>query len=211
MDYGNALGIEFRGTEEITHRGKPARSVTGTRVFLTEVDDLWDALTNPERIPRWFLPVSGDLHIGGRYQLDGHAGGKITRCDSPKALDITWEYGNDTSWVRVRLEQNEKGTELFLEHVILKDADSESHWKKYGPGATGVGWELSFLALGYHLENEGAAINPEENAAWMESDNGKAFIRNSAKNWGVAHIASGESADIAHDMAEMTAKFYTGE
>jgi len=25
---------------------------------------------------------------------------------------------------------------------------SERHWKKYGPGATGVGWDLWFLALG---------------------------------------------------------------
>lgn len=211
MDYGNALGIEFRGTEEITHRGKPARNVTGTRVFLTEVDDLWDALTNPERIPCWFLPISGDLRLGGQYQLKGHAGGRITRCDPPKALDVTWEYGNNTSWLRMRLEPKGRGTLLLLEHMMLKDADSESHWRQYGPGATGVGWELSFLALGYHLENEGAAINPEENAAWMASDNGKIFIRNAAKNWGAAHITSGKSADIAHDMAEMTAKFYTGE
>jgi uncharacterized protein YndB with AHSA1/START domain len=211
MDFGNALGIEFRGTEEITHRGEPARSVTGRQVFLTEIDDLWDALTNPERIPRWFLPISGNLQIGGRFQLKGHAGGKITQCDPPKAFGATWEYGNNTNWIRVRLEQKKRGTELMLEHVMPKDADSESHWKQYGPGATGVGWELSFLALGYHLANNGAAINPEENTTWMESDNGKAFIQHSAKNWGAAHIASGESADIAHDMADMTAKFYTGE
>ena len=31
------------------------------------IDDVWDACTNPERIPRWFLPVSGDLRLGGRY------------------------------------------------------------------------------------------------------------------------------------------------
>ena len=211
MDYGNALGIEFRGTEEITHRGKPARSVTGTRVFLTEVDDLWDALTNPERIPRWFLPISGDLRLGGQYKLKGHAGGRITRCDPPKALDVTWEYGSDTSWLRVRLEPKGRGTRLLLEHVMLKDADSESHWKQYGPGATGVGWDLSFLALGYHLVNNGATINPEENVAWTASDNGKLFIRNAAKNWGAAHIAAGESAGTANDMANLTAKFYTGE
>ncbi|MBL1430652.1 MAG: SRPBCC family protein [Robiginitomaculum sp.] len=211
MNYGNAFGIEFRGTEEITYKGKPARSVTGTRVFLTEIDDLWDALTNPERIPRWFLPVSGDFRLGGHYQLKGHAGGKITECDPPKALSVTWEVGNNTSWVRVKLDAKERGTRLLLEHVMLKDADSESYWKQYGPGATGVGWDLSFLALNYHLVNNGATINPEENAAWMASDNGKAFIRNAAQNWGAAHIASGESADIADDMANLTAKFYTGE
>ncbi|MCF6292300.1 MAG: SRPBCC domain-containing protein [Robiginitomaculum sp.] len=211
MDYGSASGLEFRGTEEITYRGKPARSVTGTQIFRTKIDDLWDALTNPELIPRWFLTVSGDLHLEGLYQLKGHAGGKITRCDPPKALDVTWEVGNNTSWVKVRLEPKELGTQLLLEHVMLKDADSESHWKQYGPGATGVGWELSFLALSYHLVNNGATVNSEENAAWMASDNGKAFMRNSAKNWGAAHIASGKSAEIAHAMANRTVKFYTGE
>jgi hypothetical protein len=33
--------------------------------------DLWDAVTNADRIPRWFLPVSGDLRLGGHYQLEG--------------------------------------------------------------------------------------------------------------------------------------------
>lgn len=211
MDYGNALGVEFRATKEIMHQGQPARSVSGTRHYATEADDLWDALTNPERIPRWFLPIAGDLRLGGRYQLEGHAGGKITRCDPFEALDATWEYADNTSWILVRLEPEGQGTKLALEHVMLKDDESEAHWKQYGPGATGVGWELSFLALGYHLANRGIPINPEENAAWMASDAGKAFIRKSANDWGEAHIASGEKADIACNMAELTAKFYTGE
>ena len=29
--------------------------------YATDADDLWDAVTNGERIPRWFLPISGDL------------------------------------------------------------------------------------------------------------------------------------------------------
>ena len=36
-----------------------------------------DALTDPERIGRWFLPISGDFRLGGRYQFEGNAGGKI--------------------------------------------------------------------------------------------------------------------------------------
>ena len=31
--------------------------------------DLWEALTSAERIPRWFAPVSGDLRLGGRFQV----------------------------------------------------------------------------------------------------------------------------------------------
>ncbi|MGL1921634.1 MAG: SRPBCC family protein [Hyphomicrobiales bacterium] len=211
MDYGKALGIEWRATKEITHQGKPAHSVSGTRHYATDADDLWDALTNPERIPRWFLPISGDLRVGGRYQLEGHAGGETTRCDPPKALDTTWEFGGNTSWNIVRLEADNQGTLLSLEHIMPRDETSEKHWKQYGPGATGVGWELSFLALGYHIANGGIQINPDEHAKWMSSEAGKNFIRKSAVEWGEAHIKSGEDDKIARSMAELTARFYTGE
>ncbi|PHS41265.1 MAG: polyketide cyclase [Robiginitomaculum sp.] len=211
MDYANAFGIEFRSTRETAHEGAAARSVSGSRHYDTQADDLWDALTNPERISRWFLPISGDLRLGGRYQLEGHAGGKITRCDPASALDASWEYGDNTSWVMVRLVPESDGTRLTLEHVMLKDDAGEAHWKLYGPGATGVGWELSFLALDYHLTNNGAKIIPKESEAWMVSANGKTFLRKSAKSWGDAHIASGEAEVIARNMAESTSKFYTGE
>jgi len=40
-----------------------ARTVTIARVFDTSPEDLWDACTDPERISRWFLPVSGRLYF----------------------------------------------------------------------------------------------------------------------------------------------------
>ena len=67
--------------------------VIATRNYDTDIDDLWDALTSAERIPRWFLPISGELKPGGRYQFQGNAGGKITRCEPPRLLSVTWEYG----------------------------------------------------------------------------------------------------------------------
>ena len=59
-----------------------------------------DAVTSAERIPRWFLPVSGRLELGGRYQLEGNAGGTIRRCERPSHLGLTWELGGDVSWWR---------------------------------------------------------------------------------------------------------------
>ena len=49
-----------------------ARALTISRVYDTTPEDLWDACTNPERLPRWFLPVSGDLRPGGRYAVSVH-------------------------------------------------------------------------------------------------------------------------------------------
>src|SRR6266542_4954669 len=76
-----------------------ARTVTISQVYDATIDDVWDACTNPERIPRWFLPISGDLRLHGRYQLEGNAGGTIERCDPPKSFAATWEYGGEVSWI----------------------------------------------------------------------------------------------------------------
>ncbi|MEM7635602.1 MAG: SRPBCC domain-containing protein [Pseudomonadota bacterium] len=85
-----AFGADFREVDERTRMGNPVRVVRAERVYMTGQTDLWDALTNIERIRRWFSPVSGELHLGGRYQIEGNAGGTITRCDEPEALDVTW-------------------------------------------------------------------------------------------------------------------------
>jgi uncharacterized protein YndB with AHSA1/START domain len=210
MDYSNGSGTEFRAVRNVEHEGQPARAVEGSRVYSTGTEDLWDALTNPERIPRWFLPISGDLKLGGRYQFEGNAGGTITRCDPPEALEATWEFGGNVSWVSLRLASEGDGARLTLVHTMLKDEASEEHWKTYGPGATGVGWDLSFLGLDLYLASGGTDVT-KGGEAWMVSDEGKAFMRASANAWGDAHAAGGEDAEVARAMAARTASFYTGE
>ncbi len=63
-----------------------AHSVIISQVYAASIDDVWDACTNPIRIPRWFLPVSGDLKPGGHYQIEGNASGTIERCDPPRGV-----------------------------------------------------------------------------------------------------------------------------
>ena len=70
-----------------------AHVVTTSRTYPAEIDDVWDALTNPERIPRWFLPIHGDLRLGGTYQFEGNAGGEIRECEPPQRLLVTWVMG----------------------------------------------------------------------------------------------------------------------
>ncbi|HEX7946541.1 MAG TPA: SRPBCC family protein [Phenylobacterium sp.] len=205
----NVIGAEFREVADRTQDGKPAKAVVAARTYDTDPADLWDALTNPERIPRWFSPVTGDLRLGGRYQIQGNAGGTIQRCEPPMALDITWEFGGGKSWVTLRLAQEGAGTRLTLEHIMLAQDMKGEHWLQFGPGAVGVGWDLSFLGLGLHLAS-GGAKPPESDPAWMASDEAKAFMRRSANAWAEAHIASGEDAETARRMAAATAKFYTG-
>src|SRR5262245_66345559 len=111
-DVNGLFGTMTRALSTIEKDGRPARAMVMTRQYDTAIDDLWDALTNAERIPRWFLPISGDLRLGGRYQFKGNAGGEITRCEPPRLLAVTWEYGPEVSWLNVTLAAEAAGTRL---------------------------------------------------------------------------------------------------
>jgi uncharacterized protein YndB with AHSA1/START domain len=206
----NAFGTEFRRVENRQHLGKPALVGVAIRTYDTTVEDLWEAITTPERLARWFLPVEGDLKLGGRYQLKGNAGGTITRCDAPEALDLTWEFAGDTSWVNVRLARDGERARLTLEHIAHTGGIGEEHLRKYGPGATGVGWDLGLYGLKRHVANPGAAVDPQAVEGWMLSSEGKAFIRQCGEAWAEAHIASGANPEEARAQAERTIAFYTG-
>ena len=186
--------------------GRPAGTVTLGRSFLVPPEDLWDALTNRERIPQWFLPISGELELGGRYQLEGNAGGVITTCEPPAFYAVTWEFAGDTSWVEVRCVPDGAGAaHLELTHTALVSP----HWDQYGPGAVGVGWEMGLLGLSLHLEEPETPKLDETEFAM--SPEGRALMTGSSKAWGEAGIAAGMDADAAHAAARRTTAFYTGE
>ncbi len=208
IDITATLGAVVREVASREHEGRMARVIVAGRTYDTDIDDLWDALTNAERIPRWFLPISGDLRLGGRYQLEGNAGGEITRCEPPRLLAVTWACGGDPSWVTVMLAEDPKGgTRLELEHVAYVD---DALWKQFGPGAVGVGWDLAMMGLGRHLET-GAAADPQAAMAWAGSAEGKDFMRRASDAWAQASIASGTDAEEARAAAARTTAFYTGE
>ena len=205
IDVAKAVGAVVRKVEARERDGKPARAVIASRVYETQVEDLWDALTDPERIPRWFLPVTGELKLGGRYQLQGNAGGTITECTPPHRLAVTWEFGEGMSWLSVTLKAEGDGrTRLTLEHV----APVDPHWERFGAGAVGVGWDLTLIGLGQYLAD--VLTDPAAGMAWAGSEDGKAFVRASAQGWGSAEAASGEDEPTVTARAEATAKFYTG-
>ena len=186
--------------------GQPARAVTLSRSFAATVADLWDAVTNADRIPRWFVPVSGELKRGGRYQLEGNAGGVITACKPPVHFAVTWEFGGVVSWVEVRVSDDGAGrARLTLTHIQhLSD-----HWDTYGAGAVGVGWELGLLGLAIHIADPAEPM-PEE-AAFAASSDGRAFITGSSDGWAQAAIAFGTDPGAARSRASQTTAFYTGE
>ena len=186
-----------------------ANAVILRRRYDAEIEDVWDAITSAERLRRWFLPVSGDLRPGGRYQLEGNAGGEILQCEPPRLLKVSWLFGPDakdgTSEVEVRLTPGEAGdTDFQLVHSAVVDED---FFPTYGPGATGVGWDLGLLSLALHLAG-GAIENPEE---FESSPEGRELARRSAAAWGEAHLAAGGDPQLVAAAVEATTKFYVPE
>ena len=190
--------------------GETARAVITERVYPTHIRDLWDAIVNPQRLQRWFLPITGDLREGGHYQLEGNAGGTITRCDAPSFLAITWEMHGGIGWVNIKLDDVEgESTHLTLEHIAHDEAAFLAFWDEFGPGSLGVGWELGLLGLAEHLASGGDSA-PRDEAAWVKTEVGRRFIRASSDGWAAAEIEFGTDAEQASVAGERTFAFYTG-
>lgn len=183
-----------------------ARTVTVSQTYDAGVQEVWEACTKAERISRWFLPVSGDLRLGGHYQLEGNAGGTIERCDPPRSFAATWEFGGNVTWIEVRVTaESTARTRFEIEHMALVD----DHWTEFGPGAVGIGWDMALLGLANHLSS-GGGMDPQEGAAWAASEEGKRFMTISSERWGDADVAAGADPADAKARADHTIAAYTG-
>ena len=190
-----------------TAEGATIRSVRLQRDLDAPIEDVWDALTNPERIGRWFLPISGDYRLGGRYQFEGNAGGEILVCDRPHLLKVSWVYGEmaepgSFSEVEIRLSAVGPETTRFdFEHAATVP---EEQWGMFGPGAVGVGWDGGLLGLTLHLRGDSVG----DGEAWQLSDEGRAFLTRSSEAWGEAHRASGADPETVATGVTNTTAFY---
>ena len=189
--------------------GHATKVVVARRTYPTDQADLWNAITDQDRLPRWFAPVTGDLRLGGRFQVEGNAGGVVEHCDAPASFTITWEMGEGVSWVTVTLAPAASGTVLELAHEARADDPAAAEfWTQFGPGAVGVGWDLALLGLGLHL-GSGAAVDPEVAAGLTLSPEGRAFVERAATGWADAAIGAGDDPGAAHDAGHRTIAFYT--
>jgi uncharacterized protein YndB with AHSA1/START domain len=207
IDVGHHISAVERTIGERVLEAGAARVLTASQTYDATVEELWDACTSAERIPRWFLPISGDLRAGGHYRLEGNASGTIERCDPPRSFAATWEYGDEVTWIELRLQDEGAGRcRMTLEHVAHVD---DERWLEYGPGAVGVGWDLALAGLGLHLAT-GEANDPAAFAAWTTSPEGVEFVTRSSRGWADASIAAGTGAAEARAAEARTTAFYTG-
>jgi len=165
------------------------------RSYRAAIEDVWSAVTDPERMRRWFLPVSGDLRVGGTFQLVGNAGGEILTCEPPTLLRVT--FGGPTSVVELRLYPNGDETILELEHVVpLEIAQSAAGALYVGPG-----WDGALMGLDLYLRGEA----PADPAAAANSLEVQEFSKQSLHLWIAAVESSGAAgADEIAAAAEVS-------
>jgi uncharacterized protein YndB with AHSA1/START domain len=108
-------------------------------LYDTDIDDLWEACTTPERLARWIAELSGDLRVGGTihttFTSNWTGAGRIEICDRPRHLLLTMEPGTDDeseleAWLteegdRTRLVVEERG--LVLDQLHFHGAGWQAH------------------------------------------------------------------------------------
>lgn len=114
----------------------------------TDIDDLWDACTQPERLARWIADVSGDLRLGGEFDAIFTSGwegsGRVEACEPPRRLLVsTWEAGStDEDVIEVTLTPNGDRTLLVIENRGVPLGQIAEH---------GAGWQVHAEDLAAHL------------------------------------------------------------
>lgn len=208
IDVQHQLNAVRRTVGTTTFEAREARVVTVSQTYDTDAADLWDACTTIERIPRWFLPITGDLRLGGQYSLEGNASGTVLTCDPPRSFTATWECGG-ISWIEVTITPEQSGRATFTLAHISDINDDDEHWLQFGPGAVGVGWDSGLLGLAGYLTSPEDRITPDRGAAWAASDEGRAFMAGSSERWYKAAVAAGTDPAQARSMADRTTEAYT--
>ena len=208
-DVMDQLAAVTRETGPATTPAGEGRTIVLRRTYPADVAEVWDALTTAERINRWFLPVSGELKLGGRYQFEGNAGGEVLACEPPRLLRISWVMGEPSpdnfSEVEVRLSPVDGGTQFELVHTATVPPEM---WEQFGPGAVGVGWDGGLLGLGQHLVDPAWDMPDEEKQAWVFSEEAKQFNTAASAAWGEAWRASGASDEQVAAAVAATTAFY---
>jgi len=208
FDIAAHIAATRREVRNVTQDGQPAKDVIAFRLYETDVADLWEAVTDPERIKRWFAPVTGELKLGGRFHIEGNASGTITACEPGQSYAGTWEFGGYTSWIHVAVLAEGEQARLEIHHIA---PHPNPHWTQYGAGAGGVGWELGLLGLAEHLKRPADDVRAEGMNGWEASDEARELVRTASKDWGRAAIDGGDDSEEALKAAEATRRFYSGE
>jgi uncharacterized protein YndB with AHSA1/START domain len=139
---------------ELRHRTIPAgeaRVAVFTRTYETTVEDLWDACTSPARLQRWYVPVTGELCLGGTIQQVNMGSGTILVCDAPHVLKLSLGDGADEIELRLSAGPADGTATLELQHATTLDSHEIGGQMYDAIFCMGGGYYPRLLALDLHL------------------------------------------------------------
>jgi uncharacterized protein YndB with AHSA1/START domain len=120
-------------------------------VYDTDIDDLWEACTAPERLARWIAETSGDLRVGGTvhavFTSTWTGPMRIEVCEAPHHLLLTSEPGaDDETQIEAWLTAEGPRTRLVVEERGLPVGQVHFY---------GAGWQAHLEDLARSLVSEG--------------------------------------------------------
>jgi uncharacterized protein YndB with AHSA1/START domain len=126
-------------------------------VYDTAIEDLWAAVTEPERLARWLAEVSGDLRVGGtfaaRFTSSWEGPGRVEVCEQPRRLLLTMQPGTDEEMqIEALLTTEADGTRLVVEERGFPPGVAPDH---------GAGWQA-------HIEDLRAYLEGREPGPWKQ-------------------------------------------
>jgi uncharacterized protein YndB with AHSA1/START domain len=121
--------------------------------FDTDIEDLWSALTDPNRLARWLGEVAGDLRLGGEFSARFFASGwegtaRVEACEPPRRLLLMTMVPGEPH-------------EHFIEATLTADGDQTILvWEERGIpldqlAAYGAGIQVHVEDLAAHLAGRG--------------------------------------------------------
>lgn len=93
-----------------------------TRRFEKPIEEVWDAISNPERIARWIAPTTFEPRAGSpilvEFEGGGTSTGHVVTFEPPKLFEYTSRAGSEgtDSLVRFELTEEAEATVLVLTH-----------------------------------------------------------------------------------------------
>ncbi|GAB2464632.1 uncharacterized protein YndB with AHSA1/START domain [Conyzicola lurida] len=125
--------------------------------FDTSIEDLWSAMTEPDRVARWIGRIDGDLRVGGSFsaRLTSHWEGtaRVDVCEPHTHLVVTMRPGEEDETVfEARLTAADGATDLLVEERGLPLETISAH---------GAGWQA-------HLEDLAAHIAGRDPVPWVD-------------------------------------------
>jgi uncharacterized protein YndB with AHSA1/START domain len=184
IDIARQIGAISREVSRRHTESGETVAVTLQRRYDADQADVWQAITNPERVRRWFLPLTGDLREGGNFQLEGNASGDIMTCEPPRHLMVT--FGGESSIVDVQLSDDGQQTLLTLTHSVPIELAGSGAGALY----VGPGWDGALMGIALYLAGEVT----EDPVAAANSPQVQDFNVSSIKEW-VASIEASGTAD----------------